>query len=166
MAMSFLDALVAVFTRPMLLVIQSLSVIYVSTILLVAGAVPALIAYETGSMLNALSSATKQIFDDVETSKTKYSLTKQFHDLGHFYEQLRLRMDQANNLFGISVLLEDATFFLIICLVVDTLVLNTKTLTLADLIILPFFFFIFVLFPTAMILVAWPALCFVRNTSE
>jgi hypothetical protein len=67
----------------------------------------------SGSMLNALSSATKQIFDDVETSKTKYSLTKQLHDLWHFYEQLRRRMDGTNNLFGILVLLEHATFSLI-----------------------------------------------------
>jgi hypothetical protein len=72
------------------------------------GAVPTLIAYETGSTLNALSSATKQIFDDVETSKTKYSLTKQFHDLLHFYEQLRHRTNEANNLFGICIGIESA----------------------------------------------------------
>ena len=146
--------LVATFTRPVLLLIQSLSAIYVSTILLVGGGAPTFIAYETGSMLNALSSATKQIFDDLETSKTKYSLTKQLHDLWHFYEQLRLRTDEANNLFGILVLLEHATFFLIICLAVDTFVLNTKTLPLADLIILPVFFFFFVLFLVAMTLIA------------
>ena len=145
---------VAIFTRPVLLLIQSLSAIYVSTILLVGGGAPTFIAYETGSMLNALSSATKQIFDDLETSETKYSLTKQLHDLWHFYEQLRLRTDEANNLFGILVLLEHATFFLIICLAVDTFVLNTKTLPLADLIILPVFFFFFVLFLVAMTLIA------------
>ena len=146
--------LVATFTRPVLLLIQSLSAIYVSTILLVGGGAPTFIAYETGSMLNALSSATKQIFDDLETSETKYSLTKQLHDLWHFYEQLRLRTDEANNLFGILVILEHATFFLIICLAVDTFVLNTKTLPLADLIILPVFFFFFVLFLVAMTLIA------------
>jgi hypothetical protein len=146
--------LVNIFTRPVLLAIQSLTNVYVSTILLVGGAVPTLFAYETGSMLNAMASATRQIFDDLETFKTNNSLTKQFHELWYLFEQLRLKVDEANNLFGVLALLVHAIFFLIVCLTVDTFVLNTKSLQLADLIALPTFVFIFAMFLITVILIA------------
>jgi 7tm Chemosensory receptor len=105
-------------------------------------------------MLNALASATRQIFDDLETFKTKNSLTKQFHELWYLFEQLRLKVDEANNLFGILALLVHAIFFLIVCLTVDTFVVNSKSLQLADLIALSTFFFIFAMFLIRVILIA------------
>jgi hypothetical protein len=105
-------------------------------------------------MLNAMASATRQIFDDLETFKTNNSLTKQFHELWYLFEQLRLKVDEANNLFGILALLVHAIFFLIVCLTVDTFVLNTKSLQLADLIALPTFVFIFAMFLITVILIA------------
>ena len=44
----------------------------------------------------------QQFFDDLETFKTKNSLTKQFHELWYLFEQLRLKMDEVNNLSDIA----------------------------------------------------------------
>ena len=52
----------------------------------------------------------QQIFDDLETFKTKNSLTKQFHELWYLFEQLRLKMDEVNNVSDILALLERAYF--------------------------------------------------------
>ena len=98
------------------------------------------VSYQTASIVEALESATKKIFEDLEPSRfrsTEKSSCNQFHELWSLYEQLRHRVNEANNLFRFLVIVVHALLFISICVTADAVLLNLKTLPVTDLILLP-----------------------------
>ena len=95
--------LINIFTRPALLVSQSLTTTYMILLVLVNVNILVLVSYQTASIVDALESATKKIFEDLEPPRfrsTEKSSCNQFHEQWSLYEQLRHRVNEANNLLG------------------------------------------------------------------
>jgi len=76
--------LINIFTRPVLLVFQSLTTTYMIVVSVVSAIIPVLVSCQTGSIVEALESATKKIFEDLEPSRLRSSgksTCNQFHEL-------------------------------------------------------------------------------------
>ena len=63
--------LINIFTRPALLVSQSLTTTYMILLVLVNANILVLVSYQTASIVEALESATKKIFEDLEPSRLR-----------------------------------------------------------------------------------------------
>ena len=151
MWMTHRTELVDIFTRPVLVITQAISVLYFAIILNWSVIIPPITSYHMGSVLTALKSATEDTFAAPNKLQRK-AIGEQLDQFWHFYEQLRSRVNETNYLFGFFNLLAYGLLFVCITTLTGSLLLNFKDLSVYEIIISAFLLFMFITFLFMMIL--------------
>jgi hypothetical protein len=144
-----------IFNRWLLVLFQSIGVIYAVVNCGAAMLVPSLVYYQAGLAVAALESATRQTFHQLQVYKLgNWEMKSSFHQLWHLYEQIRRQVAQANNLFGFPSALMSGALLVLLCLTTSRLLRNVNHLPLSEAIALPIFCLVPVLGITFMTLIA------------